>query len=531
MTRRDWWTLVAAVFGSGIVFLDSAVLPVALTTIGKEPRLFLGVLEAQNFIQYGYLLTLSALLVLAGALSDYFGRRRMFVIGLVGFGITSAICGLAPNLELLVLFRLAQGAAGAILVPGSLAILTNGFHGERQGWAFGVWAGATGLAGILGPFVGGVLVQQVTWRAIFFINIPFMLIALWATWRYVSESRDPEATGRFDWLGALLVAIAVGGLSFGAIYGQSQQWQSALAFGALAVGALATLALPFYFARAANPLVPLNMFRSRNFSVTNISTLLIYGAIYVTFLFVPVFLQGVLGYSPSAVGLGSIPGTLFLIFLSTRFGGLAGRYGPRWFMTVGPLIMAAGLFWFARIPYDSSAWVLDMANTSTWLPSPGYLVDALPGYLIFGFGISIMVAPLTTALMRSVPSRQAGLASAINNAISRVGPQLAGALLFIIVSASFYATLAVQSPGLDVNSADVRKTLPPLNPPTAPVAADVAHASQVASTEAFHEALIVAAGLLILGAIANGLGIDNGQALTPAETSGSSGASASSAAA
>ena len=518
MTRRDWWTLAAAIFGSGIVFLDSAVLPVALTTIGQEPRLFLGVLEAQNFIQYGYLLTLSALLVLAGALSDYYGRRLMFAIGLIGFGVTSAVCGLAPNLELLVLFRLAQGAAGAILVPGSLAILTNGFSGERQGWAFGVWAGATGLAGILGPFVGGVLVQQVTWRAIFFLNIPFLLVALWATLRYVKESRDPEASGNFDWLGALLVAIAVGGLSFGAIYGQSQQWQSALAFGALALGGLATLVLPFYFARSSNPLVPLGMFRSRNFSVTNISTLLIYGAIYVTFLFLPVFLQGTLGYSPSAIGLGSIPGTLFLIFLSTRFGTLASRYGPRWFMTVGPLIMACGLFWFARIPYDSSAWILNLTDASTWAPSHGYLFDLLPGYLVFGFGISIMVAPLTTALMRSVPSRQAGLASAINNAISRVGPELAGALIFVVVSASFYATLGTLAPGLDVNSPEVRATLPPLNPPTASVSPDIEAAARQASTEAFHEALIVGGVLLIFGAAANGLWISNRQALSAADT-------------
>ncbi len=520
MSRAKRWTLVAAILGSGIVFLDSAVLPVALPTIGQEPRLFLGVLEAQNFIQYGYLLTLSALLVLAGALSDYFGRRRLFAIGLVGFGVTSFVCGLAPNLELLIVCRLLQGAAGAILVPGSLALLTNGFKGEQQGWAFGVWAGATGLAGILGPFVGGVLVQQVTWRAIFFINIPFLLVALWATLKYVEESRDPEASGSFDWLGAALVAVAVGGLSFGAIYGQSEQWQSALALAALAIGALATLALPFYFGRARNPLVPLSMFRSRNFSITNISTLLIYGAIYVTFLFLPLFLQGTLGYSPSAVGLGSIPGTLFLIFLSTRFGKLAGRYGPRWFMTAGPLIMAAGLLWAARLPASSAPWVLELTDPSTWWPTGGYLFDALPTYLIFGFGISIMVAPLTTALMRSVPGRQAGLASAINNAISRVGPQLAGALIFVIVAASFYSTLAGLVPGLDTASAQVRDLLPALNPPTGPVSDTLANASLLASTEAFHLAVIVAAALLVLGAVVNGLGISNRQALVAAGEGG-----------
>jgi EmrB/QacA subfamily drug resistance transporter len=507
LTKR--WTLVAAILGSGIVFLDSAVLPVALATIGREPRLFLGVLEAQNFIQYGYLLTLSALLVLAGALSDYYGRRLMFAVGLVGFGVTSAVCGLAPNLELLILFRLAQGAAGAILVPGSLALLTNGFEGEQQGWAFGVWAGATGLAGILGPFVGGVLVQQVTWRAIFFINIPFLLVALWATLRHVQESRDPEASGRFDWIGAALVAVAVGGLSFGAIYGQSEQWQSSLAFSALGVGALATVALPFYFARVRNPLVPLSMFRSRNFSVTNISTLLIYGALYVTFLFLPLFLQNTLGYSPSAIGLGSIPGALFLIFLSTRFGTLASRYGPRFFMTAGPLIMAAGVAWFARMPSTSTPWTLELTDPATWWPSSGYLFDTLPGYLVFGFGISIMVAPLTTALMRSVPSRQAGLASAINNAISRVGPQLAGALIFVIIAASFYSTLAGLVPGLDVGSSELRASVPPLNPPADAVSDAVAQASLIASTEAFHLAMLVAAALLVIGALVNVLGIAN----------------------
>jgi EmrB/QacA subfamily drug resistance transporter len=513
-TKR--WTLVAAILGSGIVFLDSAVLPVALSTIGREPRLFLDVLEAQNYIQFGYLLTLSALLVLAGALSDYFGRRRLFLIGLVGFGVTSLICGLAPNLELLVVFRLLQGAAGAILVPGSLAILTAGFKGEEQGRAFGVWAGASGLAAILGPFVGGILVQEVTWRAIFLINVPFLVVAIWATLKYVEESRDQEASGHFDWIGALLVALAVGGLSFGAIYGQQRQWQSPLAFAALGVGAIVTIAMPFYFARVRDPLVPLGMFRSRNFTVTNISTLLIYGALYVSFLFVPIYLQGTLGYSASAVGLGSIPGTLFLIFLSTRFGTLASRLGPRRFMTIGPLLMAAGLLWAARLPADSTPWLLSLPDPSTWIPSSGYFVDILPMYLIFGVGISIMVAPLTTALMRSVPARQAGLASAINNAISRVGPQLAGALIFVIVTASFYASLAAYLPNLNVNSPDVRAGTPPLNRPTYPFTPEQLFAVQYASTEAFHLAMLTSVGLLVLGAAANGLGISDRQAMAGA---------------
>ena len=318
MTIDKRWTLVAAVLGSSIVFLDSAVLPVALPAIGREPRLFVDVLEGQNYIQYGYLLSLSALLVLAGALSDFFGRKRLFVIGLIGFGITSVLCGLAPNLEVLIVARLLQGATGAILVPGSLAILSTSFEGEEQGRAFGVWAGASGVAPILGPFVGGLLVDEVSWRAIFLLNIPFIAVAVWAAQRHVKESRDEHASGKFDWIGALLVALAVGGLSFGAIYGQQRQWQDPVAFIALGLGALATVAMPFYFARAANPLVPLGMFRSRNFTVTNISTLLIYGALYVGFLFQPIFMQGTIGYSAPAVGLAFMPGPFFLIFLSTR---------------------------------------------------------------------------------------------------------------------------------------------------------------------------------------------------------------------
>lgn len=513
MTADKRWTLVAAVLGSSIVFLDSAVLPVALPAIGREPALIVDVLEAQNYIQYGYLLSLSALLILAGALSDFFGRKKLFVIGLVGFGATSVLCGLAPNLEVLILARILQGAAGAILVPGSLAILTTSFEGEEQGRAFGVWAGASGVAPILGPFVGGVLVEDVGWRAIFLLNIPLIAVAVWAAQRHVKESRDESASGQFDWLGALLVALAVGGLSFGAIYGQQRQWQDPLAFIAIGIGALTTVVMPFYFARARNPLVPLGLFRSRNFTVTNISTLLIYGALYVGFLFLPIFMNGVIGYSPPAVGLASIPGSLFLIFLSTRFGALADRYGPKLFMTVGPALIAASQLWLARVPADSVPWRLAVSDPSTYAPPSSYLVDFLPPSFLAGIGLAIMVAPLTTALMRSVPSRQAAVASAINNAISRVGPQLAGALIFVVVTASFYSALAARVPGLDVNSAEVRAALPPLNQPRAEVPAEQAVAAREASTQAFHLAMLGNFTLLVLGAVANWFGISNRQAM------------------
>jgi EmrB/QacA subfamily drug resistance transporter len=520
-TKR--WTLLAAVLGSSVVFLDGIVLPVALPAIGREPRLFVGVLEGQNYIQYGYLLSLSSLLVLAGALSDFYGRRRLFIVGLVGFGAASLLCGLAPNVETLILFRILQGAAGALLVPGSLAILTNAFTGEEQGRAFGIWAGASGLAAIGGPIVGGVLVQEVSWRAIFLLNAPFIAIAIWAAWRYVGESRDEQSSGHFDWLGALLVALAVGGLVFGGIYGEAREWKDPIAFIALAVGGIATVTMPIYFNRVAHPLIPLSMFRSRNFTVTNISTLLIYGALYVNGAFQPIFAVGTLGYTPTAVGAAVIPGSLFLVFLSARFGGLAGRLGPRVFMTVGPVIMSIGILWLVRIPATSQPWRLSAADPATYLPSGGYLVDILPASLLFGLGLAIMVAPLTTALMRSVPPRQAGLASAINNAISRVGPQLAGALIFVLLTAGFYSALAVKLPGVDVNSAQLRAQVTPLNAPADGTDAQVVAAAHDASTDVFHMAMLVTASMLAIGAAVNWFGISDKQALEAGGARGAAG--------
>ncbi len=515
------WTLLATVLASGIVFLDSTVVNVALPRIGRElPSTLFGVLEGQSYVYTGYLLTVSALLILAGALTDYYGRKRMFVIGLAGFGLTSVLCGLAPNLELLVVFRLLQGAAGAVLVPGSLALIRSTFEGEEQGRAFGVWAGASAGTTILGPFVGGILVDTVSWRAAFLINVPLVALALYATLRHVRETRDESASGRFDWLGALVAAIAVGGLSFGAIYGQQREWRDPLAYASLAAGAVATVAFPFLMARRKDPLVPLELFRSRNFSVTNLSTLLIYGALYVTFYYFALFVQGTLGYSAAAAGLAGIPGGLLLALLSTRFGALAGRHGPRLFMSVGPALMALGLLWLARVPASSEAWRLAPGDPSTYLPPTSFLVDILPSQLVFGLGLAMMVAPLTTALMTSVPGRYAGVASAVNNAISRVGPQLAGAVIFIAITATFYAGLDARVPELDTSSSAIRQRISPLNEPRADAGDGqtmyfpprVADAVREQSTDAFHLAVLVSVLLLATGALVNAVGIRNADA-------------------
>lgn len=506
MTQKRW-VLVAAVLGSGIVFLDSTVVNVALPRIGRDlPRSFVAVLEGQSYVYTAYLLTLSALLILAGALTDYHGRKRMFTIGLVGFGATSVLCGLAPTMELLIFFRVLQGAAGALLVPGSLALLTANFTGEEQGRAFGVWAGASGVTTILGPLVGGLLVDTISWRAVFFLNVPLIAVAVWATVRHVPESRDEQASPHFDWLGAAVVAVAVGGLAFGAIYGQQRQWHDPVGYAALGAGAAATVALPILMSRSAHPLIPLSLFRSRNFTVTDISTLLIYGALYVGLYYLILFQQGTLGYTAAAAGASGIVGSLFLIFLSSRFGALAGRYGPRWFMAIGPAIAGVGMIWYARVPADSAAWRLSLSDPSTFLPPASWLIDFLPGNIIFGLGLCITVAPLTTALMTSVPVQNAGLASAINNAISRVGPQLAGALAFIFLTARFYSDLAVHLPGVDVSSQSFRNSVGPFYIPSDP---RLVAAARDASTSSFHVTVAIAAAMLFAGAVVNAFGIRN----------------------
>ncbi len=519
------WTLLATVLASGIVFLDSTLVNVALPRIGQEvPSSLFGVLEGQSYVYTGYLLTLSALLILAGALTDFYGRKRMFVLGLAGFGTTSVLCGLAPNLELLVLFRLLQGAAGALLVPGSLALIRTTFEGEAQGRAFGIWAGASAGTTILGPFLGGILVDTVSWRAAFLINVPLVAVALYATLAYVRETRDQTASGRFDWLGALVAAVAVGGLSFGAIYGQQREWRDPLAFVALGVGAAATVAFPLLMARARDPLVPLQLFRSRNFSVTNLSTLLIYGALYVSFYYLVLFQQGTLGYSAAAAGLAGIPAGLLLTFLSTRFGALAGRYGPRVFMSAGPALMGLGILWFARVPASSQPWLFAPGDTATYLPPQSVVTDFLPGQIVFGLGLAMMVAPLTSCLMTSVPGRYAGVASAVNNAISRVGPQLAGAVIFVAITSSFYAGMAQRLPGTDTSAAAFRESFAPLNPPSPPAGSlpppEFVHRAQLAneqSTDSFHLAMLVSAALLFAGAAVNAIAIRNPDAVA-AET-------------
>jgi EmrB/QacA subfamily drug resistance transporter len=504
---RSGWVLAAAILGSGIVFLDGTIVSIALPRMGRElPATVLGVLEGQAYITSGYLAVLAALLILAGALADRYGRRRIFAIGLFMFGVVSALCGLAQTMEQEVIFRLMQGAAGALLVPGSLAIISASFTGTERGRAFGVWASATSGLVILGPVIGGILVDTLSWRIAFLVNVPLVALALFATLRYVPESRSGQSR-RLDWLGSVVIAIAVGGISFGLIRGQQAEWRDSVAFAALGLGVVAAVLLPLLMLKRRDPLIPPDLFRRRNFTVINLSTFLIYGALYVTQSFQSLFIQGVLGYTALGAALVGLPAGLLLTFGSTRAGTVAARLGPRRFLVAGPIIMAVGQLWWVRVPADSQAWMIDIGRPETWIPPLSTFVDVLPAIILFGIGITLVVAPLTTTLMNSVPTENSGLGSAINNSISRIGQPLIMAVLFIAITATFYSAIHTRVPSLNTDAPDVRARIQPLNPVDPSLPPDEQTAIRQASTDAYHLAMIVCALLLLGGAGVNAFGL------------------------
>ncbi len=508
MTRAQRWTLLAAIVASGIVFLDSTVVNLALKRIGEElPTTALGVLEGQAYVGSGYLAVLAALLIIAGALADRYGRRRIFIIGLASFGIVSVLCGIAPTLEILILARLLQGAAGALLVPGSLAIITAAFDGAARARAFGLWAASTSALTLLGPILGGLLVDNVSWRVAFLINVPLVAIAMWAAIRHVEESRDPDNDGHFDWIGSVVGAVAVGGLAFGAIRGQESQWTDSRAWISLGIGALGLVVFPILMATRKRPLVPLSLFRNREFATINLATFLIYGALYVSFTYTALLYQGTLGYSATGAAIIGLPAGILLATLSARIGGLTARFGSRIFLVSGPLIVAAGQLWLARIPATSAPWQAELGRLATLVPPVDALIDVLPSTIAFGAGMAMVVAPLTSTLMSSIPARNSGLGSAINNALSRVGQPLLGAVIFVAITASFYSALAARVPGLDPADPTIRAAIVPLNPPRAGTPEEQVAAAKVASVDAFHLSALVTAGLMIAGAATCAVGL------------------------
>jgi EmrB/QacA subfamily drug resistance transporter len=402
------WVIAATVLGSGVAFLDSTVVNVALPTISRNLRTGLSDLQ---WITDAYLLTLGALIILGGSLGDRFGRRRVFVFGLVSFTAASVICGAAPNTLVLIAARALQGIGGSLLVPGSLAIISACFVAEDRARAVGLWSGLSGVSVVVGPFIGGWLVDVVSWRAIFFINVPLAAAAVGIALRHVQETRDDSAVGRPDYLGAVVVSLGLAGVVYALIDGPSNGWSTPTVVAGIA-GALLLLGFPFLELRVHVPMVPLRIFASQQFSGANLTTFAVYAALSVTTFLLILHLQQDLHYSALAAGTAFLPAGLLLIAFSSRAGALAQRIGPQLPMTGGPIIAALGLLLLAGLRHGDS-----------------YLTAVLPGVVVFGIGLTFTVAPLTAAVMAAVDAHHFGVGSAINNATARIGGLLAVAVV------------------------------------------------------------------------------------------------------
>jgi EmrB/QacA subfamily drug resistance transporter len=389
--------------------LDATVVNVALPSIGRD---FGAGISGLQWTLNGYLLTLSAFILLGGALGDHYGRRRVFMSGVVVFAAASVLCGLAPSLSLLIAARVLQGLGGALLTPGSLAIIQASFERDDRGGAIGAWSGLGGIALAIGPFVGGWLIQAATWRWIFLLNLPLAAAVLMVSARHVPETADPEAGPGVDGLGAALAAIGLGGTTYALVEAPDVGSTSTLVVAAAALGVLALAG--FFYAEAVRraPMLPLSIFSSRQFSGANLVTLAVYGALNGIIFLLVVELQQVVGYSPLQSGAATLPLSLVLLLLSARVGALSQRIGPRLPMTAGPILAGVGVLLLGRVG-----------------PGASYVADVLPAMVTFGLGMSITVAPMTATVLASADTRHAGVASAVNNAVARIAGLLAVALL------------------------------------------------------------------------------------------------------
>jgi EmrB/QacA subfamily drug resistance transporter len=490
--------LVAAILGTTVVTVDSTVVNVALPAIQDDLG---GGLAGQQWTSNAYLLTLSSLLLVAGSLGDLFGARRVFALGVTGFGVTSIFCALAPTVELLVAARALQGVFGALLTPAALAVIVATFPPDERGRAVGAWTAWGGMGTVLGPLIGGQLVDSASWRWIFAINLPIVLITLFLVMRVVPEGRPRAADAKVDAIGATLCALGLGGITYGLIEQPIHGWSDAMVAVPLVGGAAMFAAFVAWEARSPHPMLPLSLFRRRNFAVGNIETFSMYAGLGLLFFFLVLFLQQVAGYDALEAGTTTIPVTLVMFLLSTRFGALADRYGPRFFMGMGPLIAAVGLAFFLRLDAQVD-----------------YLTELLPGLLIFAIGLSMTVAPLTATVLADADEHNAGIASAVNNAIARVASLIAIAAVGAVVSSAFGSALRdelgadAQKPVVAraINEAEkeplarvVVKDAPPA------VRAEVAAGSLDASVKAFHVAIGIATSLVALGGVLGLIGIVN----------------------
>jgi EmrB/QacA subfamily drug resistance transporter len=407
-TAKGRWVITAAVLGTGIAFLDSTVVNAALPAISED----LGTgLSGIQWVITAYLLTLGSLLVVGGSLGDLFGRRRMFVTGLGAFAVTSLLCGLAPTSTLLIVARLLQGASAALLVPGSLAMISATFHPDDRARAIGVWSGLGGIATAAGPFLGGWLIDSVSWRLVFVVNLPLCVAAITIALRHVPETRDDEADRKVDWPGAISLTVALAGVVYTLIEAPSQGLSGLPAVAAI-VGLVAATVFAVVETHTAHPMVPFSMFRSRQFAGANVVTLFVYAALGATTFLLVVHLQQDLGYSAMEAGAALLPITALMLTCSAPSAGLAQRIGPRPQMTAGPIVIGAGLLVLGQVS-----------------PGDSYAAAVLPGVLILGCGLTLTVAPLTASVLASIEVQRAGVGSAINNAVARIAGLLAVAVI------------------------------------------------------------------------------------------------------
>jgi len=403
------WVITGSVLGSGMAAIDATVVGIALPSIGRQFHASFGALQ---WVVIGYTLTLASLLLIGGSLGDRYGRRRIFAIGVIWFTVASVACALAPGITGLVVTRLLQGAGAAMLTPGSLAILQASFDPSDRGRAIGAWSGLGGVATAVGPLLGGYLVAAASWRWIFFINLPIGAFVLFVSIRHIPESKDEMSPSRLDLAGSVLVTAALAGVTFACVEGPIRGWGDPVVLAILLTGTVAGLTFLVVERRSASPILPLEMFRSRQFAITNVVTFIVYGALGGTLFLLPIQLQVVDHDTPLESGLALMPLTLIMLLLSARSGRLATRIGPRLQMSVGPIVVGTGLALLARTTTDTS-----------------YVSGTLPAVIVFGLGLAITVAPLTATALAAAPLERAGVASAVNNDVARTGGLLAVALL------------------------------------------------------------------------------------------------------
>jgi EmrB/QacA subfamily drug resistance transporter len=499
--------LVAAILGTTVVTVDSTVVNVALPAIADDLG---GGLAGQQWTSNAYLVTLGSLLLIGGSLGDLFGERRVFAFGVAGFGVTSVLCAIAPTIELLIVARALQGVCGALLTPAALAVIVAVFPPDERGKAVGAWTAWGGIGTVLGPLIGGQLVDTASWRWIFAINVPIVLITLFLVFRAVPEGRPRSADARVDVVGALLCAFGLAGMTFGLIEQPLRGWGDPAVLLTLAGGAALFAGFIFWEARTSNPMLPLGLFRRRNFAIGNIETFSMYGGLGLLFFFLVLFLQQVAGYSALEAGLSSVPVTLVMFALSMRFGMLADRHGPRFFMGVGPLVAAAGLALF--LPLDADV---------------DYLTDLLPGLLVFAVGLSMTVAPLTATVLADADESNAGIASGVNNAIARVASLVAIAAVGALVAATFGSKLddelgpqAAANPQIRAAVEEAKKQpLAEVVVPGLPAAeqGELSEATETASVQAFRVGIGISTVLVALGGLLGLVGIVNPRRRVDAE--------------